>query len=369
MLSSRKSSGKLLRSIFSPFSAFFPRWGEKSYISLDIGSSSVKMLEVCGEGPTLQVLSAGIIPLPTDAIQGNLVQNGESVTSAIQVLLKENRVKATEVITAVPGPAVIIKRANFPTQDMQELRETILSEAGNFIPESLENVNLDYQIFDRGDASGVVDVLLVAVRKDVIESFLAPIDAAGLSPIIVDVDYFALENMFELNQASEGTVALIDIGARYSSINVIKAGYSVFTGDVPLGGRNFTDMLAEELGLTESQAETLKITGKGEGRQRAEVERALAVASGQLFDEIQRSFSFFWTDPGDQIESIYLSGGTAQLPGLDLAMSKHLRVPVEVVDPFLSVTINRHVNEEFIRQHAASLAVSVGLATRRPGDQ
>lgn len=329
------------------------------------------MLEVCGEGSTLQVLNAGIVPLPADAIHSNIVQDSESIIAAIHTLIEENRVKATEVITAVPGPAVIIKRANFPTQDIQELRETILSEAGNFIPESLENVNLDYQIFDRGDDSGIVDVLLVAVRKDVLESFLAPISAAGLSPIIVDVDYFALENMFELNQMPNvmNTVALIDIGARYSAINIIKDGYSVFTGDVPLGGRNFTDIVAEELGLTESQAETLKITGKGDSRQRAEVEHALAVASGQLFDEIQRSFSFFWTDPGDQIGSIYLSGGTARIPGLDLAMSKHLQVPVEVVDPFLSVTINRHANEEFIRQHAASLAVSVGLATRRPGDQ
>jgi len=164
MASSTKSSAKFLRSIFSPFSAFLPRWREKSYISLDIGSSSVKMLEVCGEGSTLQVLNAGIVPIPAEAIHSNIVQDSESIIAAIQTLLEENRVKATEVITAVPGPAVIIKRANFPAQDIQQLRETILSEAGNFIPESLENVNLDYQIFDRGDESGIVDVLLVAVR-------------------------------------------------------------------------------------------------------------------------------------------------------------------------------------------------------------
>ena len=371
MDSSRKSSGKFLRNIFSPLSSLFPRWGEKSYLSLDIGSSSVKMLEVRGENRALQVLSAGIVPLPADAVQSNMVQDSESVTYAIQTLVEENRVKATEVVTAVPGPAVIIKRANFPAQDMQELRETILSEAGNFIPESLENVNLDYQIFDRSTDTGIVDVLLVAVRKDVIESFLTPISDAGLSPIIVDVDYFALENMFELNYVSnlEDTVGLINIGARYSSVNIIKDGRSAFTGDVPLGGRHFTDMLAKELGLTESQAETLKITGTGEGRQLEGAKRVIAVAYGQLFDEIQRAFSFFWTDPGDHIGSIYLSGGTAQIPGLASAMSERLQVPVEVVDPFLSVTINRQANHEFIRQHASSLAVSVGLATRRPGDQ
>jgi type IV pilus assembly protein PilM len=356
---------------FSPFSFLLPRWREKSYLSLDIGSSSVKLLEVRGDGNALRILHADIAPLPANAVQSNMVQDSESVTQAIRTLVEEHKIKATEVITAVPGPAVIIKRATFPAQDPQELHETILFEAGNFIPESLDNVNLDYQVFDRESETDNVDVLLVAVRKDVIKSFLTPISGAGLAPIIVDVDYFALENMFELNHAPalEETVALINIGARYSSINIMKARRSTFTGDIPFGGRQFTEILAQELGLTDEQAEAVKITGRTEGRQKEEAERAIAVASGQFFDEIQRAFSFFWTDPGDHISSIYLSGGSAQVPGLAPAMSERLQVPVEIADPFRLLTISRQADTEFIRQNAATLAVSVGLATRRPGDK
>src|SRR2546422_5485525 len=143
-----KSGGKFRQKSFSLFPSLFSRWGEKSYLSLDIGSSSVKLLEVRGDGNALRILHADIAPLPADAVQSNMVQDSESVTQAIRMLLEEHKIKATEVITAVPGPAVIIKRATFPAQDPQELHETILFEAGNFIPESLDNVNLDYQMFD-----------------------------------------------------------------------------------------------------------------------------------------------------------------------------------------------------------------------------
>ena len=366
-----KSGRKFRPKSFSLFPSLFSRWGEKSYLSLDIGSSSVKLLEVRGDGNALRILHADIAPLPADAVQSNMVQDSESVTQAIRMLLEEHKIKATEVITAVPGPAVIIKRATFPAQDPQELHETILFEAGNFIPESLDNVNLDYQMFDHNSEADHVDVLLVAVRKDVIKSFLTPISDAGLAPIIVDVDYFALENMFELNHtpAPEETIALINIGARYSSINIMKTGRSTFTGDIPFGGRQFTESLAQELGLTDEQAEDVKITGRTEGRYKEEVERILAITSGQFFDEIQRAFSFFWTDPGDHISSIYLSGGSAQVPGLASAMSERLQIPVEIADPFRLLTISRQADTEFIRQHASTLAVSAGLATRRPGDK
>jgi len=371
MATSTKSEKKFLPKFSLPFSSFFSRWGEKSYLSLDIGSSSVKLLEVQGEGSAMRILHADIAPLPADAVQNNMVQDSEAVAQAIRRLVKAHRIKATDVITAIPGPAVIIKRATFPAQNPQELHETIFFEAGNFIPESLDNVNLDYQVFDRGSEADDIDVLLVAVSKDVIKSFLAPISAAGLSPIIVDVDYFAVENMFELNHTSlpEETVALINIGARYSSINIMKAGRSAFTGDIHFAGRQFTEMLAQGLELTDEQAEEVKIAGGTQELEKSKVERILASAAGQFFDEVQGTFSFFSTDPDDHISSIYLSGGSAQLPGLATAMTDHLQIPVTIVDPFRSLTISPQADDEFIRHNAAALAVSVGLASRRLGDQ
>ncbi len=356
--------------ILSSLTAFLP-FGDKSYLTLDIGSSSVKMLEVRGRGRSLRVLKAGIVPLVENAVQGNIVQSPGSVADAIRTLIDEHAIKTTNVITAVPGPSVIIKRANFPAQDPRELQETILFEAGNFIPESLENVNLDYQVLDQEAKANNVDVLLVAVRKDVINSYVDAISEAGLTSVVADVDYFALENMFELNYAPEPNeiVALINIGAHYSLINVMKGGRSAFTGDVPVGGQQFTDILARELRVSTTQAEDAKINGILTGHSSEDVERVISAASEQLLDEIQHALSFFGSGATDeQISTIYLSGGTAQLPGLAANMSQRLSIPVEVSDPFRNVSINSQ-DEDFVRQNASSFAVSVGLATRRPGDR
>lgn len=364
------SPSYLLRKAMSPVLSFLPG-AEKSYLSLDIGSSSVKMLEVRGGHDALKVVNVGLAQLPANAIQSNVVQDAASVAHTIRNLLTSRKVTTTEVIAAVPGPAVIIKRATFPMQNPQELEETILFEAGNFIPESLENVNLDYQILDSAQDANEIEVLLVAVRKDVINSYVAAISEAGLVPVVVDVDYFALENMFELNYAPEPeeVVALINIGARYSSINIMKGRRSAFTGDVPVGGRQFTELLAQELGVSYEEAEDVKIFGD-EDPKRQKAENIMSTAADQLLDEVQRALSFFWTGSAEeQINAAYLSGGSAHLPGLVEAMSERLQIPVMFSDPFRALSVGRQVDEQFLREHASALAVSVGLATRRPGDK
>lgn len=346
---------------------------EKNYLSLDIGSSSVKMLEVRGSGTAINVLNASITQLPANAVQGNVVQDSESVTRVIQTFKEKHHIKATEVIASVPGPAVIVKRATFPAQSPQELEETILFEAGNFIPESLDDVNLDYQVLNKNLGADSVEVLLVAVRKDVLNSYVTAISKAGLVPVVVDVDYFALENMFEVNYPSnaEEVIALINIGARYSSINILKGKQSIFTSDAPVGGRELTQALVRELGLNSDQAEVVKMKGQKERKDRKEeIEKIIAVTTEHLLDEIQHVLSFFWTGSvEEQISAAYVSGGTAQLPGLASLMSERLQIPVEISNPFRQINISRQADERFIRQNAPTLAVSVGLATRRPGDQ
>ncbi|MCS6927108.1 MAG: pilus assembly protein PilM, partial [Candidatus Binatia bacterium] len=189
MVAAKRTRGNVLKKTLGSFLSLFPL-AEKNYLSLDIGSSSVKMLEVRGTGREMRIMSAGLAPLPSNAIQGNTVQDTAAVTTAIRALLEQHKVKGTDVVTVVPGPAVIIKRATFPTHDPATLEETIFFEAGNFIPESLENVNLDYQVLDYDTEAESAEVLLVAVRKDVINSYISAIQDAGLSPTVVDVDYF-----------------------------------------------------------------------------------------------------------------------------------------------------------------------------------
>lgn len=367
-----RSLNETLERLASPLTALIPFELDKGYLSLDIGSSSIKMVEVRGQESPLKITNAGIIPLHSDAVHNHCIQDIDQVSQAIRILVDEHRVRTQEVVAAVPGPAVIIKPASFPAQEPAALEETILFEAGNFIPESLDNVNLDYQVLGRDPATGNIDVLLVAVRKDIINSYLAAISEAGLIPTIMDVDYFAIENMFETNYSPDPSevVALINIGASYSSLTILKGGRSSFTGDISVGGEQFTDLLSQEFGLSREQAEEAKISGFLEGYDKEDIDRALSVTSEQLLDEIQRSLSFFWTASAEEpIGSVYVSGGTAQLPGLASTIGARLQVPVEIVNPFRSFNIGRQVDTEFLAQHAPSLAVSVGLATRRPGDK
>ncbi len=361
-----------IRRLASPLTSLIPFEMDKGYLSLDIGSSAIKMVEVRGQGSRLRVTHAGIISLHPEAVRNHCVQDIDQVSQAIGILVEENGVRTREVVAAVPGPAVIIKPASFPAQESAALEETIVFEAGNFIPESLDNVNLDYQVLGRDPATDNIEVLLVAVRKDIINSYLAAISEADLTPTIVDVDYFAIENMFETNYSPDPSevVALINIGAGYSSLTIMKGGRSSFTDDVSVGGEQFTALLAQEFGVSRDQAEEAKISGFLEGHNKEDIDRALSITSEQLLDEIQRSLSFFWTASAEEpIDSVYLSGGTAQLPGLASAIGARLRVPVEIADPFRSFTIGRQVDTEFLSHHAPSLAVSVGLATRRPGDK
>ena len=198
-----------------------------------------------------------------------MIQDEGAVVDAIRRLVTSTGAQAKEVITAVPGPS----------RDRQEgdparprpgpnVDAAVLAEASHLIPESLDNVNLDYQVIDWIEAGNKMEVLLVAVKKDIINSYTETIRDAGLEPVVVDVDYFALENMFELNYdpPAEGRpVALVNIGARYSSINILKDGRSTFTGDVPVGGAEFTDALIRQLGVSPEDAEQLKL-GKPAGR-------------------------------------------------------------------------------------------------------
>ncbi|MEO8604916.1 MAG: type IV pilus assembly protein PilM, partial [bacterium] len=240
---------------------------EESYAAIDIGSSSIKILEVRTSVDQLELINWGSIATPPSAIQSNMVSEPDRVGEAVRALLDAKGMRCKKAVTAVPGPAVMIKRVTLPAQSPQEIEHTIMLEAGNFIPEELDNVNLDYQVIDTLTDSKEMEVLLAAAKKDIVSSYAETLRAAGLSPVVVDVDYFALDNLYELNYDAvpDQVVALVNIGARYSSINILKGGRSVFTGDVPVGGRDITEALTRDLGVTAEEAERLK-TGKGGGQ-------------------------------------------------------------------------------------------------------
>jgi len=364
-----KRLGRILTGSLSDLN---PLRRDEPYLSVDIGSNSIKVIEIGAHAGQLRVLKAAVLPTPASAIQNNMVYETAAVAEVTRTARESRGMRARRVITAIPGPAVIIKRVSLPSQSARELENTILFEAGNFIPEDLENVNLDYQITDYLDDGKRMEVLLVAAKKEIVASYSETIRAAGLIPAVVDVDYFALENMFEINYepVPDRAIALVNIGARYSSINILKGGRSTFTGDVPVGGRDITEALVRDLNLSVEHAETVK-AGQAGGKIDAEQATAVtASAASALIEEIHHALSFFWTAATDEtIDAIYLSGGVARMPGLPQQLSERVGAPVDIANPFAHVALDPGAGSTEVRERAAEFAVAIGLATRRPNDK
>jgi type IV pilus assembly protein PilM len=250
----------------------------------------------------------------------------------------------------------------------REVGDVVQLEAEHHVPFAIDEVFLDYQSI--GQHNGVLDLILVAVKKSKVLEYAAVVEDAGLTPTIVDVDSFALGNQFELNNPGDRgeTVALIDIGASIMKTNVVRGGSTIFARDIPFGGNNYTQAIAQQLKIPFEQAEAAKL-GRDVGVRWETVVPALEAVSRELSLEVQRTFDYFAsTAESERIGKIVLAGGCAQLPGLSDYLSSNWGIPVELTKPFQRIEIDSAFADEV---HAAgpALAVAVGLALRRPGDK
>ncbi len=346
-------------------------------VGLDIGSSHVKLLQLEHDRSSnkWRLASFGMTELPPEAIVDGSVMNTNVIVDAINELIAQHRVKTKQVIASVSGNAVIIKRINLPMMTLDELEESIQWEAEQYIPFDINDVNIDVQILEgASEDPGQMEVLLVAARKDLVNEYMSLIQQAGLKPIVMDVDSFAVANMFEMNYGSvEGAVALINIGASNVNIHVLRDGISAFTRDIGMGGRQFTEEIQRTLNISYEEAEAMKVGGDESDATSMvpqEIEQVLSSVGENLAAEIQRSLDFYLsTTAGGGLSQVFLSGGAARTPGLARAISQQTGLPVEIVDPFRSIEIDqRTFNPGYLRDIAPQAAVAVGLAIRRLGD-
>lgn len=350
----------------------------KTSIGLDIGSSHVKLMELERDKRSgkFRLVNFGMTRLPPEAIVDGAVMNTNVIVDAIRELVQKHRVKTKNVVASVSGNAVIIKRINLPLMSADELEESIQWEAEQYIPFDINDVNIDVQILEgASEDPGQMEVLLVAARKELVNEYQSLISQAGLKASVVDVDAFAVANMFELNyDVQPETVALINIGASNVNIHILRRGVSAFTRDVGIGGRQFTEEIQRTLNISYEEAEAMKVGGDEHDASAVvpeEIERVLASVGDNLSVEIQRSLDFYRSTSSDStIARIYLSGGAARTPGLSRAIGRQTNLPVEVVDPFRRIQIDeRSFNPAFLNDVAPQAAVVVGLAVRRPGDK
>jgi len=339
----------------------------KNVVGLDIGSSSIKAIELKKTKGQIEVAHIGFEPLASDIVVDSMIVDSGSVSSAISKIFAENTMKSKLVATSVSGHSVIVKKISIPTMSEQELGEQINTEAAQHIPFDISDVNIDFQILSEDTSGPQMDVLLVAVKKDKILNYTNVLSLAGRSPAIVDIDAFALQNCYEYNYdpAPGATVALLNLGASVMNINIVKGTTPLFTRDVSVGGNQYTDSLQKELDLSFDDAESLKL-GKQVGTVSADAKAPILQQVTEIIVlEIQKTFDFFRaTAPGEHIERIYLAGGSSKVPGLIEALRQEFSIPVELLNPFQRVTLPLGDTAGLVEQNAGQLAVAVGLALR-----
>ncbi len=345
-------------------------------VGLDIGSSSLKLVEIEETSKGFVLNRYCQIPLPKGVIVDGAPAEREELTAGIREIFKRSGCRRKRVVTSLSGQSVIVKKVSFATMEETELRDLIRDEATKYLPfDSMEGVSFDFQILGGSEFNpNLMDVLLVAAKKDIIDSYSAAVKNAGVKLAILDVDTFALETMYEENYDIEEdeVIVIINVGASVTNINVVKNGMSVFSRDFAQGGNAITEAIQSNLGLTFDEAEKIKIGGRGgdAGAESAFREQLLVYAE-PLCQEIERSVDYFRsTYGGGAIKYALLAGGGAKLPGMAAALTERLSIRTEVANPFRKIGYNeKNIAPSLIDNIGPAAAVGVGLALRRLGDQ
>lgn len=344
-------------------------------VGLDIGSSSIKVVQVKETKKGVQLVNFGLEPIPSQSIVDGAIMNQGAVVDAIRNVFGRLRIREKRVAIAVGGHSVIIKKISVPPMTKGELEEQIKWEAEHHVPFDPHDVQIDYQVISEENAQGQMDLLLVAAKNELLNDYAAVVRDAQLKPVVVDLAAFAVQNAFERNYglSPDDSVALVNIGASISTINIVVDGVTTFTREVTIGGNAYTEEIQKQLSVGYEEAEAYKVGAvspmSGEVVP-GEVDRVLAQVSDLVAGEFQRSLDFFLaTTTGSDITKIYLSGGSAQVTSLQRAVEAKSRMEVVVVDPFYNVSIDEtRFDMPYLRAHAPLAAVAFGLALRRPGD-
>ena len=324
--------------------------GKKNLVGLDIGSSSVKAVELGKKGANLQLLNLGFENLQTDTIVDGQIMELNNVSNVIAHIFNEHQIRTNRVVAGVSGHSVIVKNIVLPQMSPEELQESFSWHAEEHIPFDISDVNLDYQV--TSSSADALHVLMAACKSDKIANVKQAIQLAGKQPVVIDVDAFALQNCYEVNyQPKPGdVVALLNIGSSTMNINILNGNRSVFARDASVGGNQYTSILQKELEHvnallkdTEKEADTIAL-------------------------EIRKTMDFYRAtaeENEEAIQKILIAGGGSKLPGLPDYLSRRFEIPVEVFDPFRQIQVDgRKFDPDYMKEIVPDMAIAVGLALR-----
>ena len=342
---------------------------KKRTAGLDIGSSSVKVIELDGKPNNLSLVGLGFENLPPEMIVDGQIMELNTVSEAITSIFRDQQINSDRVVAGVSGHSVILKNIVVPPMTQEELEESIDYYAEEHIPYDLADVSLDYHVTE--ESPEAVSVMIAACKRERIDNLKQAIQLAGKQPVVVDVDTFALQNCYEVNyqpQPNEA-VALLNIGAATMNMNIVRGSQSLFTRDITVGGNQFTDVLQRGLGISYQQAEAAKrgmpLGGENEGQN---IEPLLDNVFDTIAIEIQKTFDFYRAtteDGGVEISKMLISGGGSKLARLPQELAKRLEIKVEVLNPFQRIKVDaRKFDPDYLNEIMPEMAVAVGLALR-----
>jgi type IV pilus assembly protein PilM len=339
---------------------------KKTTVGLDIGSGLIKVAVVDHSKATPELVRVATAPLLADAIVEGEIMDPGIVAEAIGACLQAAGVTSKDVVTAVGGRDVIIKKIQIERVKEAQARELMRWEAEQHVPFDMESVELDFQILDPDGTEPEMSVLLVAAKRELVEAKVRVLTDGGLNATAVDVDAFALHNAFELNHpdAMTGVVALVNIGHEVSIVNIVEDGVPILTRDLPTGTRRMREDLQRDRGLGSDEAAALL-----QGFDRSEhLDAVLETRGEEIAVGVERAVAFLASSSrSGGLSSVFLSGGGSRVPGLVDALGDRLRLPVQLANPLANLVVRDGAFESLVTDEVAPLMMlPIGLALRQP---
>jgi type IV pilus assembly protein PilM len=346
---------------------------KNNVIGLDIGSRSIKVGELAHNKNASKLKRFGMIDLAPGLIEEGNISDPLQVANTIKQLFKAYNIKDQNVALSIGGYSVIVKKINVQTMTEHQLQDTIHLEAEQYIPFDMNDVNIDFQILGESPNNpNQMNVILVAAKKDMVNNYINLVEMAGLNPCVIDVDAFALQNIYELNYPASGeNVAIIDIGNAKTSLNILKDNVSVFMRDVSLGCGQINHEIVSVVDCTIDEAEQIKLNNTGEKLSKDHLQNIVTAVVTDWCDEIRRALDFFYsTYPDDQIKKIILSGGGANIEEFRSLLSEETFAEVEPINPFKNIEVDTdRFENSYLKAIAPQAAICMGLALRRVDDK
>lgn len=338
-------------------------------VGLDIGSSSIKIVQIHRAGSKVRIGRHGIAPIPFGSLEGGAIQHLDIVAESIRGLLSDSKIKTKDAVIAVAGQTVIVRHVKFPLMERSELAEGIKWESERYIPYPIDDASVDFEIVSRDEGNKEMEVMLVAAQKRLVETHIQAVKKAGLQPIAIDVQPFALLRSLGLLRVDDSKVfVIIDIGAGTTDLLIYKGGSPRFTRIIPVAGNRLTQAVADAFACSMEEAERLKCkhadafsgAEDGDGRR---VNDAISSVLEEMVIEIRRSIDYFRLQQRDvEIDQVIISGGGARMANMEDYLTRELGIRVKKGNP-LSLVNTDNIGTDFI-EDAPILAVSTGLALR-----